>query len=140
VEAAVFPTAGGERHEFQPTFHDERDRSATLFDLRYLIGGLFALYGVVLVIAGFFVSEAKTNGIDINLWMGLGMLLFGICFLLRALVRPPEAEGLPAPAPAEQAGDERRGLGAGADFGSDLGVGREAGPRGQHRQRRPRWR
>lgn len=133
-------TTGGEHHEFQPAFHDEQDRSATLFDLRYLIGGLFALYGVVLVIASFFVSQARANGIDINLWMGLGMLLFGTCFLLRALVRPLEAEGLSAAASAEQTADEWRGLGTGTDVGTDLGVGREAGPRGQHRQRRPRRR
>lgn len=125
------PTTGGEHPEFQPAFHDEHDRSATLFDLRYLIGGLFALYGVVLVIAGFFVSGAKANGIDINLWMGLGMLLFGACFLLRALVRPLRTEDTSAP--TEQVAAEW------LDTGS-AGTGTDAWPRGQHRQRRPRRR
>ena len=65
--------------------------AAKLFDLRVLIGGLFTLYGVVLAVAGLFASEAerqKAPGININLWMGLGMLVLGLLFLLRWRVRP----------------------------------------------------
>ena len=69
--------------------------AAKLFDLRVLIGGLFTLYGVVLAVAGLFASEAerqKAPGININLWMGLGMLLgmlvLGLLFLLWWRVRP----------------------------------------------------
>ncbi len=56
-----------------------------MFDIRILIGGLFTLYGVVLIIAGLVASEAekqKAAGININLWMGLGMLALGVLFLL----------------------------------------------------------
>lgn len=56
-----------------------------LFDLRLIIGGLFSLYGVVLVIAGFADGKAELNkasGIRINLWAGLGMLVVGLLFLL----------------------------------------------------------
>ena len=59
--------------------------AAKLFDIRLLIGGLFTLYGVALTIYGFFTSQAeldKAAGININLWLGLGMLLLGLLFLL----------------------------------------------------------
>jgi xanthine/uracil/vitamin C permease (AzgA family) len=70
---------------------DPADRSTTLFDLRYLIGGLFTLYGVVLAVVGLFDSDAeldKAAGIRINLWVGLGMLVTGILFLTWARLRP----------------------------------------------------
>lgn len=70
---------------------DPADRSGRLFDLRYLIGGLFTLYGTVLVIVGLFDSEAeldKAAGIRINLWVGLGMLAVGGVFLAWARLRP----------------------------------------------------
>jgi hypothetical protein len=56
-----------------------------LFDLRLLIGGLFSLYGVVLVVAGLtdgHAELAKASGIRINLWAGVGMLVTGLLFLL----------------------------------------------------------
>jgi cytochrome c biogenesis protein CcdA len=91
------------------TFHNEADASNTLFDLRYLIGGLFTFYGVVLVIASFFVSTVKSGGVNINLWLGLGMLILGVCFLLWARLRPLHVEGRSALAEAEaQAGQARR--------------------------------
>jgi hypothetical protein len=58
--------------------------AARLFDLRVLIGGLFVLYGIMLTVAGFFTSSkelAKASNININLWMGLGMLVLGTFFL-----------------------------------------------------------
>lgn len=67
-----------------------------LFDLRYLIGGLFTLYGIMLTISGFFTSAAeleKAAGININLWLGILMLLVGIFFLVWARLspqKPPE--------------------------------------------------
>ena len=69
--------------------------AAQLFDLRVLIGGLFLLYGVMLTVAGFFTSSkdlAKASNININLWMGIGMLVIGGFFAawwrLRPLQRP----------------------------------------------------
>jgi xanthine/uracil/vitamin C permease (AzgA family) len=59
--------------------------AAKLFDLRLMIGGLFTLYGVALTIYGFFTTQAeidKAAGININLWLGLGMLVLGLLFLL----------------------------------------------------------
>lgn len=74
--------------------------AARIFDLRRIIGGLFVLYGVIVTIAGINPSDAtldKAEGVNINLWTGLGMLLLGIFFLVWLKVRPtvapvPEAE------------------------------------------------
>src|SRR3954469_5335468 len=64
---------------------------ANLFDLRRIIGGLFVLYGVVLTIVGLGDSDAeiaKSAGVHINLWAGLGMLALGLLFIAWALLRP----------------------------------------------------
>lgn len=71
----------------QPADESDTPQSAAakLFDLRVLIGGLFTFYGVVLIFAGIFASAAeiqKASGININLWMGIGMLIVGLLFLL----------------------------------------------------------
>ena len=64
--------------------------------LGWLIGALFAVYGLMLTIAGFFTSDAdiaKAADININLWLGLGMLLLGVFFLVWWRVspmKPPE--------------------------------------------------
>lgn len=65
--------------------------ASKLFDLRVLIGGLFTFYGVVLTVMGLLASDqvrAKASGININLWMGLGMLALGLFFLLWWRLRP----------------------------------------------------
>jgi hypothetical protein len=65
--------------------------SSKLFDLRFLIGGLFTLYGVMVGGAGLFDSSSdlqKSDGLRINLWTGLGMLILGLLFLLWAYLRP----------------------------------------------------
>ena len=65
--------------------------SSKLFDLRFLIGGLFTLYGLMVGGAGLFDSAAdlrKSDGMRINLWTGLGMLVLGLLFLLWAFLRP----------------------------------------------------
>jgi cytochrome c biogenesis protein CcdA len=89
------------------TFHNEADASNTLFDLRYLIGGLFTIYGIVLIVASFFVSTVKSGGININLWLGLAMLVLGVCFLLWARTRPLQIEGRSALAEAEEEASSR---------------------------------
>ncbi|MQA95682.1 MAG: hypothetical protein GEV11_13900 [Streptosporangiales bacterium] len=64
-----------------------------LFDIRRIIGGLFVLYGVILVVTGLFDTEAeiaKAEGVRINLWMGIGMLVLGLLFLLWHLLRPTQ--------------------------------------------------
>jgi hypothetical protein len=69
--------------------------ASRLFDLRSMIGGLFVLYGIMLTIAGFVASSAelaKASNININLWMGLGMLVVGIIFLAWWRLRPLQRE------------------------------------------------
>jgi hypothetical protein len=76
-------------------------RAANRFDIRRLIGGLFVLYGVVLVVVGIVGSHTVKNkaaGINIDLWAGIGMLVFGALMVFWALARPvmpepPETRG-----------------------------------------------
>ena len=69
--------------------------AARLFDLRVLIGGLFLVYGVMLTVAGLLNSSkdvAKASQININLWMGIGMLIIAIIFLAWWRLRPLQRE------------------------------------------------
>jgi len=69
--------------------------AARLFDIRLMIGGLFVLYGVMLTVAGLFTSEKdlhKAADININLWLGLGMLLLGAGFLIWFKLNPLKVE------------------------------------------------
>ncbi|MCW2642795.1 MAG: hypothetical protein JWP76_5101 [Dactylosporangium sp.] len=64
---------------------------ARLFDVRRVIGGLFVLYGLILSVKGLFDSPAeihKAQGVRINLWTGLAMLVLGGIFLLWQWWRP----------------------------------------------------
>ncbi|MGW0755612.1 hypothetical protein ACWD1Y_03790 [Streptomyces sp. NPDC002814] len=65
--------------------------AARIFDLRRIIGGLFVIYGVIVTIAGISPSDAdldKAEGVNINLWTGLGMLALGVFFLVWLKLRP----------------------------------------------------
>lgn len=65
---------------------------ANVFDIRTIIAGLFAVYGVILTITGIgFTSEddiAKAAGVNINLWGGIGMLIFAALMAGWAQWRP----------------------------------------------------
>ena len=66
-------------------------RAANLFDLRRMIGALFAVYGVILVILGIGASDAeidKAAGWNLNLWVGIAMLIVAAFFLIWAFTRP----------------------------------------------------
>ena len=72
--------------------------AARLFDIRLMIGALFVLYGVMLTVAGFFTSDSdrkKAAGLNINLWLGLGMLIVGAIFLVWFKVNPLKVEPEP---------------------------------------------
>ncbi len=63
-----------------------------LFDLRTVIGGLFAVYGLVCAIWGITsftdADSRRTGGVNLNLWAGLGMLAVGAIFLVWSIRRP----------------------------------------------------
>jgi hypothetical protein len=76
---------------------DNKRKVARLFDVRLVIGGLFTLYGVIVTLIGLFDSRSeiqKAQGVRINLWMGLGMLVVGLLMLLWLRLNP-----LPTPEP-----------------------------------------
>ena len=66
-------------------------RMARLFDVRYVIGGLLGLYGIVLVVVGLFdgpAEYARAAGFAVNLWTGIALLVVAVLFLLWASLRP----------------------------------------------------
>jgi hypothetical protein len=76
-----------------PTQHDdEAPRRAGAFDIRVFIASLLGLYGIVLLIVGLAGPSdsqlAKADGLNINLWAGLGMVAVSAAFLLWARLRP----------------------------------------------------
>ena len=73
----------------------EAARAANRFDIRRLIGALFIVYGVILVAMGIFGSSTvkhKAAGVNVDLWTGLGMLVFGALMIFWALYRPTAPE------------------------------------------------
>jgi hypothetical protein len=74
---------------------------ANRFDIRRLIGALFAVYGIILVILGLVGShnvKTKAAGINVDLWTGLAMLVFAALMIFWALRKPvmpepPETRG-----------------------------------------------
>jgi hypothetical protein len=80
-------------------------KAANRFDIRRIIGGLFAVYGVILLVTGIVGShhvKTKASGINIDLWTGIAMIVFAIIMIAWALLRPV----MPEPA-------ESRGQGSG---------------------------
>jgi hypothetical protein len=66
-------------------------KAANRFDIRRIIGGLFLLYGFILLVVGVIGSDTVKNkaaGINVNLWTGVGMLVVGALMVTWALVRP----------------------------------------------------
>ncbi|MGW1739203.1 hypothetical protein ACWCPQ_10375 [Nocardia sp. NPDC001965] len=78
------------------------------FDIRTIVGSLLGLYGIILVITGFVHDtvdeEAKTGGINVNLWAGLALVVVAAAFVTWALLRPVAVDR-PAPDSARQSGD-----------------------------------
>ena len=83
-------------------------RLANRFDIRRLIGGLFRFYGLILTAMGIFGSEhvkTKAAGININLWVGISLLVTAACFITWALLRPLGRELAEVDEPAAEEDD-----------------------------------
>ncbi|MEH0578162.1 MULTISPECIES: hypothetical protein [Streptomyces] len=108
--------AGYSEADVQREVTELEEKSATaarIFDLRRIIGGLFVVYGVIVTIAGLTDGDAeidKAQGININLWTGLGMLALGVFFLAWLKLRPaaPVTPTLP-PEAVQGEGEPPRG-------------------------------
>jgi hypothetical protein len=56
-------------------------------DLRWAIGGMFTIFGAILVVYGVLSNPAiyeRSLGINVNLWWGLVLLVFGLVMLVFA--------------------------------------------------------
>jgi hypothetical protein len=84
-----------------------RRHTAGALDIRNIIGGLLAVYGVILVLMGLFGDKEldKTGDVNANLWAGLALAVVGAVFLVWARLKPvvvpdhvekPADEGRPA--------------------------------------------
>ncbi len=70
----------------------QQKKKAGVFDIRFVIGGLLGIYGVILILLGLFNATdeelARGDGLNINLWGGIGMLVVAIAFAAWARLRP----------------------------------------------------
>ena len=70
----------------------EAGHQAGAFDIRTFIALLIGIYGVVLVATGLFGTSdealAKADGLNVNLWAGLGMVVVAALFRIWARARP----------------------------------------------------
>jgi hypothetical protein len=87
-------------------------RAANLFDIRRIIGGLFLLYGLVLLVLGFGASDAdirRAHGLNVNLAVGIALLIVACLFIAWALLRPlgRELEEAAADADDDESGERR---------------------------------
>jgi hypothetical protein len=92
-------------------------KSTRRFDLRRILGALFVVYGIIVTIIGIinYSNDIKrTEGIAINLWAGLSMLVLGILFFVWDHFAPVPEEDIVHSAQME--GEERK-----------VGEGKEAG-------------
>ncbi len=82
-------------HQAEEAMTQREAKAISLFDLRKVIAGVFLVYGLVLLILGIFGShedKTKAAGININLWVGIAMLVLGLLFVAWSLWRPLVSE------------------------------------------------
>ena len=88
----------------------EQPHKAGAFDVRNFIGLLIGFFGLVLTLLGIFDSSseelARADGLRLNLWAGLGMLVAAAAFLVWARLKPVI---VPAHPEDEPAGDRPSG-------------------------------
>jgi membrane-bound ClpP family serine protease len=67
-------------------------------DIRIPIGGMFTIIGLILVVFGLTtlgdpIYQAHSLGVNVNLWWGLAMTLFGLAMLFFGLRAAPPGGG-----------------------------------------------
>jgi hypothetical protein len=76
----------------QATEEQPRAHRAGAFDVRNVIAALIGFYGVVLLVMGLVADpsrqDAKTGGVNANLWTGIVMVLVALAFVIWSRVRP----------------------------------------------------
>jgi hypothetical protein len=79
-------------HRDRPADGGSERHTAGAFDIRTLIALLIGIYGVILVIVGLVNNSdsdlEKSDGININLWTGLAMIVAAAAFQAWAMLRP----------------------------------------------------
>jgi len=87
-------TAGDEAHTQGGS--GKTEHKAGLFDIRTFIGSLLGIYGVVLLLVGIFGTSdsdlQKDNGVNINLWVGIGLIVAGAAFEIWKRLRPVQVD------------------------------------------------
>lgn len=87
-----------------------RRSAAGLFDVRNIIAALMGIYGIVLVVMAIVDPQAeKSNGLHLNLWTGIGLIIFAALMALWAWLRPimvPEEDTASKDQPDAPAADE----------------------------------
>ena len=67
-------------------------KTAGAFDVRYVVAALMGAYGLILTVMGLFVTSEsemdKADGFNVNLWTGLGLLVFAAAFAAWSRLRP----------------------------------------------------
>jgi hypothetical protein len=70
----------------------KRPRKAGAFDIRNFIGMLLGIYGVILLLTGLLATDgealAKSAGVNVNVWTGIGLLVAAGVFIVWARLRP----------------------------------------------------
>lgn len=63
-----------------------------LFDIRTIVGALLGCYGLIVLATGLLystdVQEAKTGGLNVNLWSGIAMIIASLIFFTWVRLRP----------------------------------------------------
>ncbi|MCX5208099.1 hypothetical protein OG689_02025 [Kitasatospora sp. NBC_00240] len=76
----------------RPAGDEPAGARAGLFDLRRILALLFGVYGTVLTVMGATVTSQadldRAGGVNVNLWVGVGMLLGAAAFAGWARLRP----------------------------------------------------
>ena len=79
---------------------DGHAHKAGALDIRSVIAALLGVYGLILTGMGLFATDgadlAKADGVNVNLWTGLGLLVAAAVFALWVRLRPIVVEDPPA--------------------------------------------